>query len=867
MMRNRIKFIFIILISNFYKSQLKPIEYNISNIVTPEAGAIVKYNEFSEPDFIGKKDITIPIYSIAFGDLNIPINIKYNTKGNKVADIATSVGLGWHLEAGGSITQIINDLNDFSDSYSYFSQGGYESEQTYAWHRMSKGYLTPDVVEDRISYLMCGSYRIWDSYDDQIDSAPDFYSVDAPGFSDQFYLNKQNGIITGNFLKFHDSKILNSFNLNPILNCAQFSSDAWGNSGSSNVLYENPSFKLKNESGYIYTFDKSESSTTKEYPGTFISVNGYEVNTWYLTKIESPYSNKNIIFEYEDYTNNYEHLALKSLGNLNVGNYNISKNMQIGTSDSNQFTGLYLNSLTSTIIKPKRLKKIISDQGIIEFKYLTTRLDYAGEALSTIEVKDLSGKNIKTIDFSHSYFSSDCGNNYECQRLKLTSINDSSIGTYRFNYDSNTFPPRNSSKVDYLGYFNNNSSNITFSRNNTQVNINGTLLGAKIYFYPYLQKDNFLPFKLSNYSAYAITDGIDKTPNHYSKLGMLEKIIYPTGGSLNIIYENDDFMYEGDKYLLGSLRIKSLDLRNENNNSISKTSYQYVNENGESSGQINFIKPPTNIIKSEISSGVSLAKNSVIGYSRIIHKTENKGRVEKKFSNFNDYPDVLMKVDQNIADASINNFINFFKFPASYVQSKDNRRGILLEEKIYTEDNPIPVKIITHQYEYNVSDSIKVQKRFTEYTDTNHPLEQYTASNYLLRYFNNVKSTKIFENFNNNILINESQFQYQKARLTYKKTISSGNVTEEYYRNAKDKSIQKLVEANILDMPIETEKKFNGKIISKKEVKYENPADLFPSSQNSYNLSSASMEKEISYDKYDSKGNLLQYTTRNGIPV
>jgi len=102
--------------------------------------------------------------------------------------------------------------------------------------------------------------------------------------------------------------------------------------------------------------------------------------------------------------------------------------------------------------------------------------------------------------------------------------------------------------------------------------------------------------------------------------------------------------------------------------------------------------------------------------------------------------------------------------------------------------------------------------------------------------------------------------------LIYKKTVSSGDITEEYYRNAKDKSIQKLIDANILDLPVEIEKKKNGKIVSKQEVKYENP-DLFPSSQNSYNLSSTLMEKEISYDRYDSKGNLLQYTTRNGSPV
>ncbi len=56
----------------------------------------------------------------------------------------------------------------------------------------------------------------------------------------------------------------------------------------------------------------------------------------------------------------------------------------------------------------------------------------------------------------------------------------------------------------------------------------------------------------------------------------------------------------------------------------------------------------------------------------------------------------------------------------------------------------------------------------------------------------------------------------------------------------------------------------NGKIISKTETKYDNPSNLFPSSVVSTDLQNV-VSTEVSYDKYDSKGNLQQYTTKDGV--
>ncbi|RXM49126.1 MULTISPECIES: hypothetical protein, partial [unclassified Chryseobacterium] len=84
---------------------------------------------------------------------------------------------------------------------------------------------------------------------------------------------------------------------------------------------------------------------------------------------------------------------------------------------------------------------------------------------------------------------------------------------------------------------------------------------------------------------------------------------------------------------------------------------------------------------------------------------------------------------------------------------------------------------------------------------------------------------------------------------------------------ASEKGNQKLINANIIGIPLETTviKKQNqndaGKTISKTETRYDDPAHLFPTSVLSYDLQNPSTgSTEVTYDKYDSKGNLVQYT-------
>lgn len=868
-MRKSYKLIIIsllLLTSNKYHSQLNSFNKDAQNVASPEIASLMKFTDFPENNYIGKANISVPLYNINFGKISIPLELSYNTKGNKVADIATSVGLGWNLNAGGNLTVKVNDMSDFTETYSFYTTATFEPLQSLAWHRQTRGYLSVD--NPQVDNL-CMTNRIWENDDLFIDSAPDFYYLNAPGLNDKFYFTRlSNNQLKANFFN-SNSKLINALNFINRTGCTGLESDQFGYHGKANVFYQIDKFEIIGENGYVYTFSDIESSIITEYPFDYFSHNTLQVNNWYLTKIKDPFSGREVLFEYEGYSNPYEHSSLTILGDINFGSYPVTNNIELGTRGNNSVYPYHYNRVTTSRLIPRRLKKITTDKEIIDLTYSFSRLDYPGNGLTKISVKNVKGNIIKDINLNYDYFdSTNCSSgNYECKRLKLTSINDSSSGMYKFYYDNNPFPPRNSSKVDFLGYFNNNNSNLIFSKDDFHETQNGYYPGSKVYFYPTLEKNQIFPFMLANIPAYSTTNGVDRTPNSNSKLGLLQKIFYPTGGSLELNYELDDFMYEGLKYNLGSTRINKMKFLDSQNIINKEVNFKYTNQDNTTSGLINFISTPANSARSEIASGIGFNTGAIIGYSRVVEETVGKGSIEKKYTNFNDFSDRFMKSDHNFTDLATNNFLKFLKFPNSYVQSFEDRRGKLKEENYYKEGSTSPIRKISYLYDYVVKDSLKVQKWFATYDSYGDWDESYTASSSVIRYFNNVKKITNSEFLLTNNITNETFFDYDDARLIYKKNVSNGDITEEYYRNAKDKSIQKLIDANVFDSNVEVEKKKNGKTLSKQEVKYENTSNIFPSSELSYDMSTNLMGTEINYDKYDAKGNLLQYTAKDNIPI
>lgn len=107
-----------------------------------------------------------------------------------------------------------------------------------------------------------------------------------------------------------------------------------------------------------------------------------------------------------------------------------------------------------------------------------------------------------------------------------------------------------------------------------------------------------------------------------------------------------------------------------------------------------------------------------------------------------------------------------------------------------------------------------------------------------------------------------------------KETSSDGNVSERTVTYSTGLSgYQNLETANMNGVPVKTEIKNNGKLVSATKVKYENSNNLYPSTVISVNPNDNSMKTAVKYDDYDSKGNIRQFTsnydaaTGGGIPT
>jgi len=118
------------------------------------------------------------------------------------------------------------------------------------------------------------------------------------------------------------------------------------------------------------------------------------------------------------------------------------------------------------------------------------------------------------------------------------------------------------------------------------------------------------------------------------------------------------------------------------------------------------------------------------------------------------------------------------------------------------------------------------------------------------------------------VSLSENTYENQYNNLVYRKeTLYDGSIIEKNIKYALEKSVQKLLNANIVGTPLETEMKNDGKVMTKAETRLDDPATLYPTSALSYNINNQNSSKRVIFNNYDSKGNLREFTAENGIPT
>ena len=482
----------------------------------PDIAAFQKVNFIPVSNYTGRVNLNIPIYEIVSGNMSVPISLSYNSSGVKVADMASSVGLNWSLNAGGMISRMIKGIDDF-----HVSDRFYDPSTPSGW----LGYKHP-------MFTTSGNYVI-NYYND---SEPDVFIVNAPGLTTK-YVHKRHYFLNANGKVYlHSSTNPSPVELESKGSLIEETFGDFTYATSSSILgWGITNIKITSIDGLVYNFSSLDVSNYWNGKSAKRRQESYRLNS-----VFDPSTSQTITFEYEEYENLFYDVFPTQINSYNGG----SGSQSISNNDS--YTQYKLT---------QRLKKIIFDEGEVEFIYELNRLDNEGEkALTDIIVKNISGTPIKHVKQEYSYFQSNIESDTpQSKRLRLDKVyevdNDlNELPGYTLAYNTLLqMPPRTSYAHDFLGY------------NNGSYNSSITDPTPKFYFkYSYSYPDafyNLSPFKSS--SAIELTGNYSlEADENYAKTYSLTKITYPTGGSIELNYGLNEFS-DSEKRVGGGIRIET----------------------------------------------------------------------------------------------------------------------------------------------------------------------------------------------------------------------------------------------------------------------------------------------------------------------
>ncbi|MGQ2108039.1 DUF5977 domain-containing protein [Ornithobacterium rhinotracheale] len=858
---------------------------NIGNLQSPNISSLGIYGEIPVSLFTGTPNISIPLSdNLQTNHFALPFSINYHTGIVKPDQHPGWVGLGWNLNIGGAIYRIVKDL---PDEY---------NQKNYGMYLYEAGFLYSHKILDNDSWGSRNFLRKVAQGDLSFkDTEPDIFNFNFLGIQGSFYLNHK-----GEWIVKSKKPLKVVFN-------NEFTKVPFHDIGMSYFGYrEIPypkvfyGFSIFDEKGVQYKFGSTPEAV--EYSIDFFTTkfSDWMANAWKLNEIIFPNGEK-IKFSYvrknfvnQMYINVYNVLRSKTesrrgIFSLNPNCYSSNFNSVESSYSGKLISPTYLSEISSKYFKINfhisPSKEIGIPSETFSSMYSSWRnhhtrespsfLPYLDEGdpfsnlknslkkliwykLDFVEISDLNKRKKEKISFVY--------NNKESERLFLLSITKSGKETtkndekYSFEYNNlNKMPPYLSNKVDHWGYYNGHYASIE--------NIN-------------------------NYYE-------SREPNgEFSTLGLLTKIIYPTGGSNIFEYEPHDYSKQLSfqrwerceqltyNKLAGGARIKKIiSINNVDNGKRTEKEYFYVNnfnnskKNISSSGVLGgqtkyyfldykvraFNNKDTKMSLSIFSSQsvLPLSNNSLgshIGYTNVVEKKSDGSFIINNFSNF----------DNGYLDEAPEAIIQESRGPYEAYSSKEEERGLLLkrtsydksgnfsssEEFSYTKNKnkDLFVRSMKAQYKNicpNTAVSYDEGVSYKIYTYTMIPLAikrtTFTPNG-------NIVSYERFKYNNKGLLSNHSK-QFGNEKIEYKHKYVCDEIN-------KDLIIEDLNKKHQIGLITEKTTLKNGEEVEKIETKYHNFKNIIaPIKITSKRLNK--IIKELKFLNYDSFGNPIEISYNN----
>jgi hypothetical protein len=507
---------------------------------SPDAAALFRYTETPVSLYAGVPNIDIPIYTIKEGDIEVPISISYHAGGIKVTDEASSVGLGWALNAGGRVSHIMAGVNDFS-LYGYYNTypkmvypqyGGISGCPQLPWNMATYNAAFYTDWFMKIDNSSQSTSTIYEGFDFQ----PDLFLINLPHKNYKAYLDMAKTTKPG-AIKFLISGQEN-INLKLI--------GAPGPGGNYN-------FQVTDENGLNYSFDKAEITTRETGWNTISGLSRI------LSKIEDIKGNKVNFYN----SNSIQNPRLSGCKNTRT-DFLYQPGENLGYDKQNGMT-----DCSKQLTDESYLEKIEFTNGKVEFNWTPREDIYNSKKLSSIKIYN-NYKLIKQYDFNYDYFVATdnfdtsqiatwlgaVNNKILTHRLRLLSITESVTNEkYSFEYNSTyNLPNKLSYSTDFWGYYNGQNNSDTFIPNpekyikgETVYNVTSFKKDDTNYWY----EESFAPPTFDpinggsqiykNFSSDGKHYLSDRRTSLYSLAGMLTAINYPTGGKTEYEYEPNTF--------------------------------------------------------------------------------------------------------------------------------------------------------------------------------------------------------------------------------------------------------------------------------------------------------------------------------------
>jgi hypothetical protein len=366
----------------------------------PNAAAIAKAGIFNLNKNTGSPNINIPLYTLKGRKLSVGLGVSYATNGIKVDEIASRVGMGWSLNAGGVVTRIV--------------RGGPDERlpRKYPWAAIGNNWATFNYMK-----LVASS----DNFTG-VDAQPDLFNFNFDGFSGSFVFDGGMNVVQ---MPYGNLKIEYDFTTDA----------AWN-------------FKVTTPDGVRYFFGGANATEkTKRDQTCGKTFDTYIATSWYLKKIEHPTGDIiNLAYNYLEYT--YDNGISESRELVSENSWS-GGNCNFGVSTP-QLTSVNCTNYTRT--QGYYLSSIASSAGWVHFSYIS-RSDCSDVLLSSIEAYNSIDGNNRVKKFDLFYLNSN-----SVPYLSMIKDNSQTTGDgiyHQFVYnDPNARPARLSKSQDHWGYYN-----------------------------------------------------------------------------------------------------------------------------------------------------------------------------------------------------------------------------------------------------------------------------------------------------------------------------------------------------------------------------------------------------------------------------